>query len=119
MRPIFDDYDVMCVALSKDSVAQAASHKRRDALSLTLLADPELAVIEQFGLLHYKALEFYTFNVLGIPLGFPRGNKTMAIPTTLLIDEEGRVLWIDMAEDYRVRGDEARIREALATHFDT
>lgn len=37
----------------------------------------------------------------------------MAIPTTLLLDEEGIVRWIDQADDYRLRGDRARTENAL------
>ena len=101
------------LALSSDTEAKAAFHRRRDGLSFELLSDPKLQVIEQYGLRHEKGLPFTTFSVLGIPLGWPVGVKPMAIPTTLLIDEQGVVRWIDQADDYRIRGDEKRIRDAI------
>ncbi len=119
MRPMLDSYGVTVVALSKDTVELAHAHRKRDGIEFTLLADPQLEVIGRFGLLHEKGLEFTTFWFLGIPLGWPRrlGFDQMAIPTTLLVDEEGVVRWVDQADDYRVRGDERRTAEALKATF--
>lgn len=117
MAPLFERHGIRILALSKDTVEQAALHKGRDGLPFDLLADPELRVIRAFGLLHEKALEFRTWTVAGIPLGLPSGKKTMAIPTTLIVDEKGIVRWIDQADDYRIRGDEKRITDALAAVF--
>jgi hypothetical protein len=41
----------------------------------------------------------------------------MAIPTTLLVDEDGIVRWIDQADDYRIRSDTARVLTAAAEAF--
>jgi hypothetical protein len=41
----------------------------------------------------------------------------MAIPTTLILDEDGIVRWIDQAEDYRLRGDRTRTEGALREAF--
>ena len=117
MAPVFASYDVHVVALSKDSPSQVRAHRERDGLRLQLLADPELAVIRAFGLLHHKALEFKTWTLLGTPVGVPTRSTTMAIPTTLLVDEHGIVRWIDQADDYRIRGDEARVTQALRDTF--
>ena len=117
MRPLFDRYEVKVVGLSKDTVEDANKQRIRDGLSFTLLADPELKVIEEFGLIHQNGLEFGTFFFLGFPLGWPTGFRRMAIPTTLLVDRDGTVRWIDQAEDYRLRGDAERIQQALQTVF--
>ncbi|NOY27683.1 MAG: peroxiredoxin family protein [Oligoflexia bacterium] len=119
MAPLLADYRVTLVALSKDSPAQAAAQRQRDGLEFILLCDPDLAVIKRFGLLHEGALAFRTF-LLGrarFPLGWPVGFKQMAIPTTLILDEDHVVRWIDQADDYRIRGDERRTRDALARVF--
>ena len=52
MQPALAKYGVRVVALSKDTVREAAVHRTRDELSLTLLADPELEVIRQYGVEH-------------------------------------------------------------------
>jgi alkyl hydroperoxide reductase subunit AhpC len=112
-------YDVSIIALSKDSVADAARHKSRDGLDLTLLSDPKLDVIKQYGVEHHKAVEFSTgrFSILGIPLALLPSFKTMAIPTTLLIDENGVIQWVDQADDFRLRSSEARVLEAVVRAF--
>lgn len=118
MRPLIEDeYRVNIVAISCDSQQHVARHRERDGISFPLLSDPKLEIIRQFGLVHQKGLAFQTFNLLGVPLGWPTGFRRMAIPTTLLIDEQGMVRWIDQAEDYRQRGDETRISQALAEVF--
>jgi len=114
MKPILERYGVRVIALSKDSPSQMATHLRRDPLTMTLLSDPKLEAIRKYGLLHRGGFEFITVPLFGVPLGVPRGFRDMAIPTTLLVDKNGVIRWIDQAEDYRMRGDEARIEQALA-----
>jgi peroxiredoxin len=114
MQPLFDTHNIRVLALSKDTQADIQTHIQRDGIQhVTLLSDPDFKMIRAFGLEHHGALEFKTWNVMGIPLGVPIGFKRMAIPTTLLIDEQGIVRWIDQATDYRVRGDETRIKDAI------
>ena len=119
MAPLLSEYGVTVVALSRDTVELAAAHRARDGVSFTLLSDPKLDVIKRFGLLHEGAIVFRTFLVGSwkFPLGWPVGFKQMAIPTTLILDEDHVVRWIDQADDYRVRGDEQRTRDALRDTF--
>ena len=119
MEAQLSQYNVRVIALSKDSVERAAFNKTRDGLSFPLLSDPALDVIRQFGLEHHKAVEFSTgaFTVFGIPLAMVPSFKTMAIPTLLLVDENGVIRWIDQAEDYRIRSDAARVMGAVKSAF--
>ncbi len=119
MKDELQKYGVRIVALSKDDLEDAAMHKGRDSLDLTLLSDPNLDVIRQYGLEHHKALEFSTvrFKVGGIPLALVPSVKTMAIPTTLLIDEAGIIRWLDQTDDYRLRSDEGRVMDAVTSTF--
>jgi alkyl hydroperoxide reductase subunit AhpC len=119
MKPLFDQYGVTMVALSRDSVEEAAAHKKRDGIEFTLLSDPDLSVITRFGLLHNQVLRSKTFLVgsMKFPLGWPTGFDSMAIPTTLILDSGHVVRVVDQADDYRVRGDESRTRAALESAF--
>lgn len=118
MSPLFETYDVGVYAMSKDSPEEVRFHRERDQLTnVSLLSDSHMEMIRAYGLEHHKAIEFKTWNIFGIPLGFPIGYKSMAIPTTLLIDEKGIIRWIDQADDYRMRGDEERVRAALEEAF--
>lgn len=119
MKPLLDSHGVTVVAISKDSPEAVRAHRERDGLTLTLLSDPKLALIQQMGLLHEGGLEFKTY-LIGpgrFPLGWPTGFQRMAIPTTLILDKDHIVRWIDQADDYRIRGDETRTREALTQVF--
>jgi alkyl hydroperoxide reductase subunit AhpC len=119
MQPDLDEYGVQVLGLSKDTAEEAAIHKKRDHLQLDLLADPELKVIRQYGVEHHKALGFVTgsFQLFGIPFGFTPSFKTMAIPTSLLVDEAGVIRWIDQAEDYRLRSSQAHVLGAVRAAF--
>ncbi len=120
MRDKLAAHGVSVFALSKDSVEDAAYHQRRDGLSsITLLSDPNLDVIRQYGLEHHKALEISTgrFTLFGIPLALIPSVKTMAIPTTLLVDETGVIRWIDQTDDYRLRSSEDRVLTAVEDAF--
>jgi peroxiredoxin len=112
-------HNVELVALSKDSVEATAAHKIRDGLSMQLLADPTLKVIRQYGVEHHKAIEVSTgkMNLFGVHLAMVPSIKTMAIPTTLLIDEEGIVRWIDQTDDYRLRSHNERILQVVQATF--
>ena len=121
LLPDLEKYDVNVVALSKDSVADAAIHKARDHLNFSLLSDPNLDVIKQFGVEHHKALgqsQNTKTLVGGIPFGLsPFSFKTMAIPTSLLVDEDGIIQWIDQTDDYRLRSNAERVMGAVKSAF--
>jgi peroxiredoxin len=100
----FDALGVRMVALSPDTPEEALEMARRHGLRLALLADPDLAVIDRYGVRHARAFA---------PPG-PRGmRRPLAIPTTILLDADGIVRWIDQAEDYRVRSDAPRVLAAV------
>jgi len=75
-------------------------------LKATMLADPKLKVIEQFG---YRNKNINNFKTPGRP-GLP-------VPTTLLIDPEGKVVWKDQSDNYTRRSDPQVVGAALAEHF--
>lgn len=119
LGPELEARGVRVVALSKDTVEEAAVHRKRDAVKATLLSDPKLEVIRRFGVEHHKALNMKTggFKLAGIPLGLNMSFKSMAIPTTLLVDEDGIVRWIDQSEDYRIRSNRERVLAAVQDTF--
>ncbi len=119
MQPELAKRNIRVVALSKDTVEDAAVHRERDGLTLTLLADPELEIIRQYGVEHHKSLNFTTgsFKIAGIPVSLVPSFKAMAIPTTLLLDEDGVIKWIDQSDDYRVRSDDVRVQAGVEAAF--
>jgi len=75
-------------------------------LKATMLADPKLKLIEQFGYRNKNINNFKTPGRLGLP-----------VPTTLLIDSAGKVVWKDQSDNYTRRSDPQVVGAALAEHF--
>jgi peroxiredoxin len=74
-------------------------------LTGTILADPKLEVTNLFGLRNH--------NTAVRPPGLPG----LPIPTTLLIDGEGKVVWKDQSADYMQRSNPDYVRAALEKHL--
>lgn len=115
-------YDIDIVAIANDTESETNAHAKRDSLSFKLIADPTLAIIRQYGVEHHKGLGATaddTLSVFGIamPLPWKMRFKAMAIPTTLLVNEQGDIVWIDQSDDYRIRASEERIMTAVAQSF--
>lgn len=103
LKPL-EDLGVEVLAISPDTLEEAAALRRRLRLRVRVLSDDSLRVIDQYNLRHDRALAG----------GGGRGLiRSLAIPTTLLIGPGGRVRWIDQARDYRVRSDAPRVLEAV------
>ncbi len=119
MQSDLEKYSVRVIALSKDTVAESAIHKERDHLNLAVLSDSKLKVIRQYGVEHHKSLGFTTtkFKIAGIPLALTPSFNAMAIPTSLLIDENGIIQWIDQTDDYRIRSNGDRVLNAVKSAF--
>ena len=121
MAPELEKFNVSIIALSKDTPSEAAVQKSRDSLNFPLLSDPDLKVIRQYGLEHHKALgqtKNPKKNIVGMPFGLaPISFSAMAIPTSLLIDEQGVIRWVDQTDDYRLRSSTARVMEAVKAAF--
>ena len=69
-----------------------------------MLPDPDLAITDRYGLRNPK--NFAPKPGLIIPL---------PIPTTILVDADGIVRWIDQATDYMHRSDPERVLTAIRT----
>lgn len=94
------------MTVSTDTPAEIRMGRGVHGLQATMLADPKLAVIDQFGL---RNKNFNNFKMPGRP-GLP-------VPTSLLVNEEGTVVWKDQAENYTRRSDQAVVAAALGEHF--
>ena len=75
-------------------------------LQATMLADPKLKVIDQFGIRNKNINNFKTPGRPGLP-----------VPTSLLIDENGKVVWMDQSDNYTRRSDPDVVGDALKTSF--
>ena len=120
MLPKLKKFNIEIVALSNDEVSEIKIHEKRDTISYKLLADPDLKVIKGFGVEHQKAFGVDTKNtmiVFGLPFPKTFKSKSMSIPTTILVDENGIIRWIDQSEDYRLRASEEAVMVAVNSTF--
>jgi len=85
--------------------------KRRwvHGLQARMLSDRNLAVTDAFGLRNQL--------IHSGPLGDDEA-EALPVPTSLLIDAEGKVLWMDQAENYQRRSGPEVVLAALRTHLD-
>jgi peroxiredoxin len=100
LRPELDARGVELVAISADTPEQIRAGRAKHGARVTLLADPDLAVTTQYGLVNRRGLA-------------PGGLRRLPIPTTLLVDAAGSVRWIDQATDYQVRSQPERVLAAI------
>lgn len=94
------------VTVSTDTAAELRTGRGMHGLKATMLADPKLEVIELFG---YRNQNLNNFRLPGRP-GLP-------VPTSLMVDGEGKVLWKDQSDAYTRRSNPEIVGAALAEHF--
>lgn len=102
MRPRFEEFGVSMVAVSADTHAEAAKMQSKLKLGITVLSDENLEVIDLYGVRHANGI------------APSRGMlRPLAVPTTILVDGQGVVRWIDQSDDYRIRSDAPRVLAAV------
>ncbi len=102
MRPLLDARGVRIVTVSTDTPAEIRLGRGLHGLTATMLADPTLAVTDRLGLRNRNFNNFKFPNRPGLP-----------VPTTLLVERDGRVVWMDQAADYTQRSAPDVVRAAL------
>lgn len=88
------------VALCTDTPEAIRKGRGRHGAKAVMLSDPDLRVTD-------------LYNLRNPGNATPRGWKDMPIPTTILVDAQGIVRWIDQATDYQVRSHPDRVLAAL------
>jgi len=94
--------------VSVDLPEVIADRRHLHGLQATMLSDQQLAVTDKFGL---RNKGFHSA---------PGSEEAEAlpVPATLLIDESGKVVWIDLSADYQRRSDPSVVLTAMEAHFD-
>lgn len=94
------------MTLCSDSPAQIRAGRAKHGARALMLSDEDLAVTDLFNLRNPR--NFAPGKGGGRP-----GLRALPIPTTILVDAQGIVRWIDQSTDYQVRSDPERVRAAL------
>ena len=92
------------VAISPDTPREAGGMKRKYGLGMQVLSDESLAVTRLYDIEHRKAFAVAPGRSIV---------RSLAIPTTILVDGSGIVRWIDQSDDYRLRSDADRVLAAV------
>ena len=93
------------MTLSTDTPEEIRKGRDRHGAKATMLSDRDLAVTDRYNLRNETNLT-------------PRGLQAMPIPTTILVDGEGIVRWIDQSEDYQFRSDPDHVLGAVRAALD-
>ncbi len=96
------------VTVSTDTPTEIRLGHAVHGLKATMLSDAKLLVTDRFGL---RNQNFNNFKFPGRP-GLP-------VPTTLLVDGSGKVVWKDQSENYTQRSDPQVVRAALSSFTGT
>ena len=108
LRPEFDKRGVQVVTVSTDRPEVIRKRRRVHGLQARMLSDKDLVVTDAFGL---RNQGFHSA---------PPSDDTEAlpVPTSLLIDGEGKVLWMDQSENYQRRSGPEVVLAALREYLD-
>ena len=90
------------VTLCTDTPKQIKMGHGMHKLQAPMLSDPQLEVIDKLGLRN-----------MGINVRPPDNRPGLPIPTTLVVNAAGKVVWMDQSDAYPQRSDPVRIRAAL------
>jgi len=107
MMPRLEEAGVQIVTVSTDAPGEIRAGRGAHGLKATMLADTQLEITDVFG---YRNKNLNNFKPIPTRPGLP-------VPTTLLIDENGRVVWKDQSTNYTERSDPEIVGAALAKHF--
>ena len=92
------DEGVQILAISPDTNERSQELAERLKARYRFLADRDLAVTKRYGLLHAR--------------GGPKGEDVPA-PATIVLDRDGLVRWLKVADNYQVRPDPADVARAV------
>ena len=94
------------MTISTDSPEELSAGRPKHELGATMLSDRKLEVTDRFGLRNQ-----------GFHSGTPGGVKALPVPTSILADADGKVLWMDQSENYQRRSDPDVVLGALREHL--
>ncbi len=108
LRSEFDKRGIQVVTVSADHPEEIKEYRGEHGLDAIMLSDVGLEVTDAFGL---RNTEFNSA---------PPNDDSPAlpVPTTLLVDADGRVLWMDISTDYQRRSPPSVMLEAIQTYLD-
>jgi len=108
LRPEFEKREIQVLTVSTDSVEELQNGRDAHGLQAIMLSDFDLKVTDAFGL---RNTLFHSA---------PPGDEQEAlpVPASILVDRDGKVLWMDLAENYQRRSGPDVVLAALQKYLD-
>ena len=108
LRPEFDKRDIQVLTVSTDSVEELQNGRDAHGLQAIMLSDADLKVTDAFGLRNTL--------VHSAPPGDEQ--EALPVPASLLVDKDGKILWMDLSENYQRRSGPDVVLAAMQKHLD-
>jgi peroxiredoxin len=105
LRPELDKREIQIVTLCTDTPEKIRAGHAKHKLQATMVSDRTLDVTNLYGLRNQA-----------INTG-PPGIPGQPVPTTIMADDKGVVLWMDQSENYQRRSDPGYLLAALREHI--
>lgn len=118
LLPILEARGVALVAISPQNPDGSLSIKEKHELSFAVLSDPGNQVAREVGILTSPspgALAAQLSHGLDLTKVNADGTATLPMPTTLIVDRDRTVRWVDVHPDYTTRSEPEEILAALAS----
>jgi peroxiredoxin len=118
LLPVLERQGVALVAISPQKPDGSLTMKEKDELSFAVLSDPGNQVAAKVGILTSPspdALEAQLSHGLDLREANADGTATLPMPTTLIVDGDHMVRWVDVHPDYTTRSEPEEILAALDT----
>ena len=107
LRTDLDAHEIQLVTICTDTPAQLRKGHPKHGAKAVMLSDPDLEITNLYNLRNDNAVKPMHMGGFG----------SLPIPTTILVDAEGIVRWIDQADDYMIRSAPERVLAAVNEAF--
>lgn len=105
----FDKRGIKVLTVSTDYPEVIRKRRGSHGLNAKMLSDRDLGVTDAFGLRNQA--------IHSGPIGEGEA-EALPVPTTLLVNAAGKVLWMDQADNYQRRSGPEVVLAAIETHLD-
>jgi peroxiredoxin len=116
LLPALEDRGIKLLAVSPQKADGSLTMQQKNELTFTVVSDPGNTLATAAGILTGPSEEARAQQLeLGLDLTAVNadGTTTLPMPTTLIVDADGTVRWIDVHPDYSTRTEPADILAAL------
>lgn len=120
VQPHLAQRGIALIAVSPQKPDGSMSMQEKNELTFTVLSDPGNSIATALGILTQPTADARAAQLtLGLDLTTINADGTLRVPmpTTVLVDADGTIRWIDVHPDYTTRTEPAALVEAAATHL--